>query len=167
MHRSRFVRVVLPWALLVGATLWAMTLVAAPYLAARGTRVEHVGFEFRPYILRAVTLVYVLGGAVCHQRPERSFHVGAVQFPVCARCFGLYAAAPLGLVLGRVGAAWTRGSFGPRGLLLLSAVPTAATLVGEWSGLVPMASWTRAVASAPLALVAGWVVAAALRGQLR
>lgn len=26
----------------------------------------------------------------CHQKPERSFHLGNFQFPVCARCTGFY-----------------------------------------------------------------------------
>ena len=55
---------------------------------------------------RAVTLVsagtYLIGGLVCHQRPERSFHPEGVQMPVCARCAGLYLGAGLG-VLAAVG----------------------------------------------------------------
>ena len=55
---------------------------------------------------RAVTLAsagtYLLGGLVCHQRPERSFHPDGVQMPVCARCAGLYLGAGLG-VLAAVG----------------------------------------------------------------
>ncbi len=55
---------------------------------------------------RAVPLVsagtYLLGGLICHQRPERSFHPEGVQMPVCARCFGLYLGGGLG-VLAAVG----------------------------------------------------------------
>ncbi len=35
---------------------------------------------------------------ICHQIPERSFHVEGEQFAVCSRCFGVY----LGLILGFV-----------------------------------------------------------------
>ena len=35
-------------------------------------------------------------GRVCHQRPERSFHVAGVQLPVCARCTGLYVSGAAG-----------------------------------------------------------------------
>jgi len=45
------------------------------------------------------TMVYVVGSKICHQRPERSFHTGGVQWPVCARCAGLYASAPFGAVI--------------------------------------------------------------------
>lgn len=27
---------------------------------------------------------------ICHRKPERSFHIKGHQFPVCARCTGLY-----------------------------------------------------------------------------
>ena len=51
---------------------------------------------------RAVTLAsagtYLLGGLICHQRPERSFHPEGVQMPVCARCFGLYLGGGLGVL---------------------------------------------------------------------
>ena len=32
---------------------------------------------------------------ICHRKPERSFHIKGYQFPVCARCTGLY----LGIIL--------------------------------------------------------------------
>ena len=41
--------------------------------------------------------VYQAGSLVCHQRPERSFHLAGVQLPVCARCFGLYLSGAVGL----------------------------------------------------------------------
>jgi uncharacterized membrane protein len=45
-------------------------------------------------LARLFTLaVYGFGSAICHQRADRSFHLLAVQLPVCARCTGLYAGA--------------------------------------------------------------------------
>lgn len=35
----------------------------------------------------------------CHQMPERSFFVGGYQFPVCARCTGVYFGALLSIFL--------------------------------------------------------------------
>ncbi len=35
----------------------------------------------------------------CHQMPERSFFVGNYQFPVCARCTGVYLGGVLALIL--------------------------------------------------------------------
>ena len=41
---------------------------------------------------------YLIGGVVCHQRLDRSFHPHGVQMPVCARCAGLYLGAGLGVL---------------------------------------------------------------------
>lgn len=40
--------------------------------------------------------IYKFFSFICHQQPERSFHIHMHQFAVCARCFGVY----FGLLLG-------------------------------------------------------------------
>lgn len=39
-----------------------------------------------------------VGSSVCHQIPSHSITVAGVQFPICARCAGLYLSSMLGLV---------------------------------------------------------------------
>ena len=39
-----------------------------------------------------------LGYAVCHRIDARSFHIGTRQFPLCARCSGMFLGALLGMV---------------------------------------------------------------------
>jgi uncharacterized membrane protein len=39
-----------------------------------------------------------IGYAVCHRIGERSFHIGSIQLPLCARCSGMYLGAVTGLV---------------------------------------------------------------------
>ena len=39
--------------------------------------------------------MYGIGAFICHQLPERSFHLGGFQIPVCARCLGIYAGVAL------------------------------------------------------------------------
>jgi uncharacterized membrane protein len=39
-----------------------------------------------------------IGYAVCHRIPERSFHIGGYQLPLCSRCSGMYLGAVTGLV---------------------------------------------------------------------
>ncbi len=36
----------------------------------------------------------------CHQKPERSFYYKSYQYPVCARCTGLYLGYLIGLIIG-------------------------------------------------------------------
>ena len=42
--------------------------------------------------------LYAVGWLICHQRPERSFHLAGAQLPVCARCLGLYAGGAAGAI---------------------------------------------------------------------
>ena len=49
-----------------------------------------------------------IGYAVCHRITERSFHIGTLQLPLCARCTGMYLGAVAGLVFQSM-TGWKRG----------------------------------------------------------
>jgi len=154
------VAAVVAWPLVAGAALWH--------------RVVH------PEAPAAwASVVYFTAGQVCHQRPERSFDTGGVPWPVCARCTGLYLAAPFGalLALGRAGAhargrgletqralrnarpvLVARAGSQARGFVALAAVPTVLTLAWEWGGLgTPPNPW-RLVTALPLGLAVAFVL---------
>jgi len=104
---------------------------------------------------RTATLVYLAASRVCHQRPERSFSTGGVTWPVCARCAGLYLAAPLAALLAVTGRRRRRWDSRPATLRLvaIAAVPTALTLLWEWGGMgMPPNAW-RFVTALPLGAV--------------
>jgi hypothetical protein len=153
---------------------WAVLLVAAPFLASR----EHASTLASALIV----VVYGIGGLICHQLPERSYHLWAAQMPVCARCTGIY----IGAVLGAFGArplrvlgarAFQASDHGGRSaeslplrrsrlLLGMAVTPTLATLAYEWStGEMPSHS-IRAVAGIPIGLVVAWLVVAAADNQV-
>ena len=70
---------VVVWSLLASvALLIVISTVAAPVALAYG----HVGFS---------EAIYQTFSYLCHQIPERSFHLAGRQFAVCSRCTGLYA----------------------------------------------------------------------------
>lgn len=150
---------VLRRAFLAAAILWTLALPLATWAASR----PHA--SALPYAF-AFT-VYGLGSFVCHQRPERSFFLWGAKMPVCARCAGIYlggAVAAIGsafLVLGsRFGSGFkVLGAYRQQQIaLVLSVVPTAATLAYEWStGHMP-AGWVRALAGAPMGAVVAWIV---------
>ncbi len=52
--------------------------------------------------------VDAIGYAVCHRISERSFHIGNLQLPLCARCTGMYLGAVTGLVFQFI-FGWKRG----------------------------------------------------------
>ena len=134
-------------------------MVSAPILG-RGAGGGRLG-------VMAAAASYMVGGVVCHQRPERSFHLAGAQLPVCGRCTGLYVSAAAGVLLAFV---WARAKAGrlTRGRLLLAVVPSVVTLALEWSGAWPVSNAARAAAAAPIGLVLGalLVEAAGFRGRL-
>ena len=124
------------------AVTWLTLVLAAPVALSRGR-------------VPALTMaVYQAGAQVCHQRPERSFHLAGVQLPVCARCFGLYVAGAVGLVV--ASRARQRGALAraARILLALAAIPTgvdlAARVAGDRPGLERAADGDRRCRSAML-----------------
>jgi uncharacterized membrane protein len=137
-------------ALTIAASLWVAVLVAAPIALSR------------PSLTLPATLVYDASSRICHQRPERSFHLAGLQLPVCARCFGLYASGALGAL-----AAWgTRRRVREttsRAVLAIVALPTAMTWGLEVTGVVAFSNASRAVAAIPLGLAAGWVAVQLVR----
>ena len=136
-------------ALTIASVVWTMILFAAP--AAIG----HSAFG------PPAAVVYAASSRICHQRPERSFHLKAFPLPVCARCLGLYLAGAIG-----AGIAWASHRRPParaRLALALAAVPTAATWGAEVAGMAAFSNMARALAALPLGLVAGWLCVQMLR----
>lgn len=141
--------------------LWASLLVAAP----------------ASYNAKLSAATYAAGALVCHQRPERSFHLGNAQLPVCARCLGLYAGAILGV------AAWAgfagvharpslraqrfASSHRLRWMLALLALPTLLTVATALGGVWDPPNATRAVLAMPLGAAIAAIVTAVATGDLR
>jgi uncharacterized membrane protein len=125
------------WPLVLGAAVWPPTAVRHPV---------------------ATSLVYAVASRICHQRPERSFHSGGVQWPVCARCSGLYLAAPVGALAGLVSIARRRPARRRLWWLVAAAVPTAVTFGAEVLGLAAPSNLTRAVAALPLGAMIAFVL---------
>ncbi len=62
--------------ILAGAALWCALIFLAPYLASVSSPAgEFVYRSFHP---------------ICHQLPERSFHIFGEKFAVCSRCSSIY-----------------------------------------------------------------------------
>jgi uncharacterized membrane protein len=134
------------------STAWLLSIVTAPLL---------------PTAISAC--VYAVGSLVCHQVPDRSFHLGAYQLPICARCVGIYSGAAVGAVAMMMPAGVgfrrvkeTLVSRRARWVLVGGALPTLMTVVLETAGLWPTTNAVRAGTGFPLGLAAALVVMSAL-----
>src|SRR5512140_1149271 len=88
------------------------------------TRLQRVGAASKYLVIAAAVLVFTgwmistppgllgkadaIAYAVCHRISERSFHIGSLQLPLCARCSGMYLGAVVGLVFQSI-TGWKRG----------------------------------------------------------
>src|SRR4051794_17031098 len=99
---------------------WLALLVAAPVLP-----------------VPAAGVLYLAGSFICHQLPDRSFHLAGVQLPVCARCIGIYAGLFACLCVQACGLPWTRPGSLERLRMVVTAgmIPTALSVGLEWAGL--------------------------------
>ena len=149
------------------SVVWALLLPIAPYL---GTR-PHASVPGSVLVFA----IYGIGHLICHQLPERSFHLWGAQLPVCARCTGIYLGAAIAVCVAagivepstryrarrlaahRFGGAGLDAAFARRAVIL-AVLPTAVTLAYEWiAGAVP-GNLIRAAAGLPLGVVGAWLV---------
>ena len=151
---------------------WAALLPLAPFAASQAAPA--------PLWFGLAFIVYGAGSFICHQLPARSFHTWSVQWPVCARCTGIYFGAAVAVASEYVGSRFL-GPPKPRSgegdsrtvvsvsrtrmLLVLAALPTAVTLIYEWTTGDAPSNTIRALAGAPLGAAVAHVVVAALRIQ--
>ena len=150
------------------AGIWVGVLVVTPYLVA-----HHRSWSPGQLVAGAA---YVVGGIVCHQQVDRSFHPWERPLPVCARCAGLYAAAPFGIVggfvrrqssrRGRRDRAFRQPLSTLRAVLLVAAIPTLAMVAAEMVGVAEPSNVVRAVSALPLGCVVAWVVSLSLVGRV-
>jgi hypothetical protein len=156
-------------AFIAAAVAWAVLLVLAPYLASRA----HPSMTASALMVTA----YGIGSAICHQLPERSYHLWAAQMPVCARCAGIYFGAVFGAIAstvqtarqGRSCSVLGRSKLRPddaRIALALAVTPTLATLVYEWSTGEMPGHAIRAAAGIPIGLVVAWLVVSVSDNQV-
>jgi uncharacterized membrane protein len=133
--------------------LWVAAVIAAPLALASP----------HPPIARGAVLVYAAGRLVCHQRPERSFHLHGRQLAVCARCTGLYLSALAGGVFALALGAAALSASRARVWLGIAALPTLVTLGLELAGIAYPSNTIRMLSAFPLGAVTAWVVIGSLR----
>lgn len=146
---------------------WNVALIASPLAAVDGNTPTRY----------AAALMYAGGSVICHQRPERSFHLAGAQLPVCARCMGLYLGGAIGALLWVTASGVRRDlrsrmarSGAPHDLrmaLIALALPTIFSVVTAVVGWWDPGNAVRAWLALPLGAIGGLLLTAAAAGDLR
>jgi uncharacterized membrane protein len=142
-------------AFVAASVAWVIALSLAPIAASR----PHQSAALFSFAYGA----YAIGSIVCHQIAARSFHLWSAPLPVCARCTGIYIGAAVTAVAGIY-----LPPFAPAGdpartaifrrVLLLAVLPTAATVIYEWTTGVTPPNAVRALAGAPIGAAVAWII---------
>ncbi|MFM9904928.1 MAG: DUF2085 domain-containing protein [Pyrinomonadaceae bacterium] len=103
--------------------VWVTAILAAPIAKANG-------------LVAVSSPLYHFFSFICHQLPDRSFHVEGEQFGVCSRCFGVYFGLLLGFAVYPLWRNITEIEPLPRFWLFLSLIPItidwSLTIFGIW-----------------------------------
>jgi uncharacterized membrane protein len=113
---------------------WALTATIALALVAMIVGAPLAQANGHPAFASAIYKVFSF---VCHQIPDRSFHLAGHQFGVCSRCTGLYAGFAVAALIYPLARSLTCTAAPRRRWLILAAVPLlidfSLTYFGVWS----------------------------------
>ncbi len=121
------------------AVLWCVSIVAAPVLRTQGV-------SFSPAL-------YSLFSEVCHQFPDRSFHIAGEPLGVCVRCSALYFGVLVSLLAATFFARLQFTKYPPAWILLATAAPMVLDAFLNLAGLHESTVWTRSLTGAAMGLV--------------
>jgi uncharacterized membrane protein len=112
------------WALtLAGTAVWLAAIISAPWLAGHGRTA-------------AARFIYAVFAPLCHQIPDRCFHLDGLPMAVCGRCLGIYAGFAAGLLAYPLVRGFGRLTLPSillfLGLTLPMAVEAAGGIMGFW-----------------------------------
>lgn len=102
--------------------------------------------------------IYKIFSYVCHQIPERSFHLAGHQFAVCSRCTGLYTGFAIAALVYPLTRSLTTTDAPRRRWLILAAVPLLADFSLKYFGVWENTHLTRFSTGALLGAVAVFYV---------
>ena len=117
-HRAVIVYV----ALLLLSLGWLAVIFAAPMLMANG------------HLLSAMVIYRSLSG-ICHQIPDRSFHLHGFPLAVCSRCTGIYIGFVIGLMLYPFVRSLRNQTMPSRNWLIAAGLPMLIDFGGGYLGL--------------------------------
>ena len=98
--------------------------------------------------------IYKTFGFVCHQIPDRSFHLAGHAFAVCSRCTGLYSGFAVAVLLYPLARSMKRTDAPRRIWLILATVPLVIDFALGYFAIWPNTHFSRFTTGALLGSVA-------------
>jgi uncharacterized membrane protein len=136
------------------ALIWILSILAAPIFKAS-------------YLETLADSIYTFFSYLCHQIPERSFHIHDAPFAVCSRCFGFYFGFLLGLIIYPLFRALDESEPLPRFWLFLAAAPMAIDWSLGFFGIWENTHFSRSVTGGILGLTCAFFIVPALAEMSR
>ena len=121
------------------SSIWCTLIVVAPLLRFLGVSVSSV--------------FYLLFSEVCHQIPERSFHIAGEPLAVCVRCSAIYFSFLASLLVAPFFVRFHFTHYPPAWVLIAAVAPTALDVLLNLAGLHGSTVWTRALTGVTAGLV--------------
>lgn len=134
---------------------WAATLCGAFFFIGLIVGAPLAAHEGQPLLAR---VLYQSLHLICHQIPERSFHLGAYPFAVCTRCFGLYTGFASLTLLYPLMRSLTRDDAPPRSFIIIALLPMGVDWTLGVTGLWANTAWSRFATGAFLGACAAFYV---------
>lgn len=131
-------------AVLFLSLLWCSLFISVPFLA-----------EGSPASRKISVIITLFFSPVCHQAPDRSFHLWCHPMAVCARCTGIYVGFLVGILIHPLFRRWQRGVPPPRWVLGVGILPTGMEILLSRVGVAQFNLFFRSVTG----LILGTVVA--------
>jgi uncharacterized membrane protein len=131
-------------AVLFLSLLWCSLFIGVPFLA-----------EGSPASRRISAMITLFFSPVCHQAPDRSFHLRGYPMAVCARCTGIYVGFLVGILIHPLFRRLKRGFHPPRWVLGAGILPTGMEILLSRGGVAELDLFFRSLTG----LILGTVVA--------
>lgn len=119
--------------------VWMGMIFSAPVAVEKG-------YTFFPFV------IYRAFSYLCHQIPERSFHIFGHPFAVCARCTGIYSGLTLGFLVYPLFRSLRHAESPSRIWLLLAPVPTGIDFMLGYTGIWANTHYSRLLTGAILGI---------------
>lgn len=103
-------------------------------------------------------ILYRSFSAVCHQIPERSFHLHGFPLAVCSRCTGIYAGFIVGVLIAPLARELRETEMPNRRWLIWAVLPMLVDFGADFVGLFNNTFISRAATGALLGIVAAFYI---------